>query len=370
MTGIRILLLADSHLGFDLPVRPRVPRRRRGDDFLANYAAALAPALAGEVDLVVHGGDVFDRPRVHESVAYEALGRLVRVAERGVPVFVVPGNHERSLIPHSRFARHPLLHVFDRPRTFTADVRGVTVGMAGFPHERRDVRTRFGELMEQTRWRDAGAALSVLCLHHCVEGATVGPADFTFTSAADVIRGRDIPSGLAAVLSGHIHRHQVLTHDLAGRPLAAPVLYPGSIERTSFAEQGEAKGFMVVTLLPDGGVHWTFRPLPARPMLVRELDAAALRGGELDVAMRDIIAAAPPDAVLRIRVSGDVAASDLHLFSAARLRAIVPGTMNVEVVMPDAPFRQRRRRASRVTAVPHAPSGAGATRTVELRLEL
>jgi DNA repair protein SbcD/Mre11 len=369
MAEIRILLLADSHLGYDLPVRPRVARRRRGDDFLANYAAALAPALAGEVDLVVHGGDVFDRPRVHESVAYEALGRLVRVAEGGVPVFVVPGNHERSLIPHSRFAHHPLLHVFDRPRTFTVGVRGTTVALAGFPYQRRDVRTRFGELLEQTRWRDVGATLSVLCLHHCVEGATVGPADFTFTSAADVIRGRDIPSGLAAVLSGHIHRQQVLTCDLAGRPLAAPVLYPGAIERTSFAEMNETKGFMVVTLSP-AGVDWAFRPLPARPMLVRELDAAVLRGRALDVALRDVIAAAPPDAVLRIRVSGDVSAADFHLLSATRLRAIAPGTMNVEVVMPDAPFRRRRTRASTGTLGPHARSGAATTPAVELRLEL
>jgi DNA repair protein SbcD/Mre11 len=369
MTEIRILLLADSHLGFDLPVRPRVARRRRGDDFLANYATALAPAVAGEVDLVVHGGDVFDRPRVHEGVAYEALGRLVRVAEGGVPVFVVPGNHERSLIPHSRFARHALLHVFDRPRTFTADVRGTTVALAGFPYQRRDVRARFGELLEQTRWRDAGAALSVLCLHHCVEGATVGPADFTFTSAADVIRGRDIPSGLAAVLSGHIHRHQVLTRDLAGRPLAAPVLYPGAIERTSFAEMNETKGFMLVTLSP-GDVSWEFRPLPARPMLVRELDAAVLRGRALDVALRDVIAAAPPDAVLRIRVPGDVSAADLHLLSASRLRTIAPGTMNVEVVMPDVPFSRRRARALTATPGPHARSGAAATPAVELRLEL
>jgi DNA repair protein SbcD/Mre11 len=369
MTPIRILLLADSHLGFDLPVRPRVERRRRGDDFLANYAAALAPALAGEVDLVVHGGDVFHRPRVHESVAYEALGRLVRVAERGVPVFVVPGNHERSLIPHSRFVRHPLLHVFDRPRTFTADVRGTTVALAGFPYQRRGVRAHFAELLEQTRWRDAGAALSVLCLHHCVEGATVGPGNFTFTRAPDVIRGRDIPCGVAAVLSGHIHRHQVLTRDLAGRSLAAPVLYPGALERTSFAESGEAKGFMIVRLSPGGDVSWTFQPLPTRPMLVRELDGAALRGRELDAALQHVIAATPPDAVLRIRLSGDVAAADLRLLSATHLRAIAPGTMNVEVVTPDTPFRQRRSRASRGTPTAHQRSGA-TPRAVELRLDL
>src|SRR5262245_55954218 len=68
---VRILLLADTHLGFDLPSSPRVGRRRRGHDFLANYALALEPALSGEVDLVVHGGDVFDRSSVPSSVAYQ-----------------------------------------------------------------------------------------------------------------------------------------------------------------------------------------------------------------------------------------------------------------------------------------------------------
>ena len=33
---IRILLIADTHLGFDLPFRPRIKRRRRGLDFFAN----------------------------------------------------------------------------------------------------------------------------------------------------------------------------------------------------------------------------------------------------------------------------------------------------------------------------------------------
>ena len=56
---VRILLLADSHLGFDHPVRPRVRRRRRGEDFLANHRRALRAAVDGKVDLVVHGGDVF-----------------------------------------------------------------------------------------------------------------------------------------------------------------------------------------------------------------------------------------------------------------------------------------------------------------------
>ena len=32
---VRILFLADTHLGYDLPFRPRIKRRRRGPEFFA-----------------------------------------------------------------------------------------------------------------------------------------------------------------------------------------------------------------------------------------------------------------------------------------------------------------------------------------------
>ncbi|MEJ2502906.1 MAG: metallophosphoesterase, partial [Gemmatimonadota bacterium] len=220
------------HLGYDLPLRPRVERRRRGHDFQANYERALEPALAGEVDVVVHGGDVFHRSRIPPSLAWQGLEPLVRVADRGVPVFVVPGNHERSRIPHRRFAAHPRLYVFDRPRMFEVGVRGTRLRLAGFPFVRGDVRSAFPGLVRETGWRPDRASVDVLCMHQCVEGATVGPSDFTFTGGRDVVRCRDLPAGMAAVLSGHIHRHQVLTRDPGGGALAAPVLYPGSAERT------------------------------------------------------------------------------------------------------------------------------------------
>lgn len=331
---IRVLFLADSHLGFDLPTQTRVKRRRRGHDFLANYAAALEPALAGEVDLVVHGGDVFDRPRIPVSLAYQAFEPLRRVADRGVPVFIVPGNHERSHMPHQRFALHRQVHVFDRPRTIVVEVRGTRIALTGFPYERRAVRTQFAELLARCEWRRECAALRLLCIHHCVEGATVGPADFTFTTAADVIRTAHIPSDFSAVLSGHIHRHQVLTKDLRGRPLLTPVLYPGSIERTSLAEIGEPKGFMILHLNQggDGGrVHWEFRRLPARPMVQEQLIAANLNARQLESAVRAIVAAAPHDAVLTIRIIGELTDAHWCSVSASQLRAFVPDTMNVEV---------------------------------------
>ena len=329
---VRILFLADSHLGLDLPLRPRVGRRRRGFDFLANYASALAPALSGDVDLVVHGGDVFNRSAPHSSVAHQAYEPLTRVADLGVPVFVVPGNHERSRLPHARLLVHRNIQIFDRPRTFALDVRGIRVALSGFPYERDDVRTKFTSLVEQTRWRDADVDHRLLCIHHCVEGATVGPGNFTFTTADDVIRGRDISPHFAAILSGHVHRHQVLTADLDRRPLGAPVLYPGSIERTSFAEIDEPKGFMTLRIGPEPrAMRWQFNALPARPMERHELDANRLDGAALERSILDIVHRAPTDAVIGIRVSGDLTDAHWRVMSSAYLRTRAPETMNLDV---------------------------------------
>jgi DNA repair exonuclease SbcCD nuclease subunit len=329
--AVRILLLADSHLGFDLPVNPRVERRRRGHDFLANYAAALKPALNGEVDLVVHGGDLFHRSRVVPSLAYQAFEPLRKVADAGVPVFIVPGNHERARLPHLRFATHPGIHVFDRPRTFVRSVGGTTLALAGFPYQ-RDVRTRFPEVLHSTAWNAARADVHLLCLHHSVEGAMVGPANYTFTTAADVVRHRDVPATFAAVLSGHIHRHQVLTSDLARRPLATPVLYPGSLERTAYAEMGEPKGFLIVRVSPVARrVAWEFRELPARPMVRREVTPVGMSEAALQAAVQDIIASAPIDAVLSIRMTAPLTDAQWRAVSSARLREMAPPTMNVEI---------------------------------------
>jgi len=43
---LRVLFVSDTHIGLDWPARPRVVRRRRGDDFFQNFERALEPARA------------------------------------------------------------------------------------------------------------------------------------------------------------------------------------------------------------------------------------------------------------------------------------------------------------------------------------
>lgn len=256
----RVLFFSDTHLGLDWPARPRVDRPRRGDSLYANAERVATRALAGDIDLVIHGGDLFHRPDVPLWVAERGYSLVRRVADRGVPVAVVPGNHERGALPFPLLARHPAIHVFDRPRTALVHARGQRVALGGFPYLRR-VRAAFRAQLAATALETAEADLKLLCAHHCFEGARVGTHDWVFRDADDVVRGADVPA-VAAVLSGHVHRHQVLTRDLLGAPLAAPVLYAGSVERTSVAERGEAKGYLVLDFDAGKLTRWQFEALP------------------------------------------------------------------------------------------------------------
>jgi exonuclease SbcD len=339
---IRILLIADTHLGFDLPFRPRVQRRRRGPDFFENYERALRPALEREVDLVVHGGDVFFRSRVPTALVEMAMAPLIRVAEGGVPVYVVPGNHERSRIPLHLWTTHPNIHIFDRPGTFLCVVGDTSIALSGFPFTRR-VRDVFHSLVEQTGHRETKADLYLLCIHQVVEGAQVGKINYTFRSGPDIIRGKDIPGAFAVVLAGHIHRGQILTHDLQNLPLAAPVVYPGSIDRTSFAERNEEKGYVIVQFEQMGNQYEiTFMPLPTRPMVMIELEAGHWRRGDVEGWLQERLSELDPEAIVQIKPLGSVSEELLQILNASNLRSLAPPSMNVSLA-----FASHRRRGSK-----------------------
>jgi len=189
-----------------------------------------------------------------------------------------------------------------------------------------DVGLRFRELLSSTGWDEGRERLRLLCMHQTVEGARVGPVGYTFRPGADVVAGREIPEGLTAVLTGHIHRQQVLTRDLAGKPLQAPVLYPGSVERTSRAERDERKGYLILEV--EGGVScgWRFVELPARPMI--DLELASLGGARLRERIAAALSRVAPDAVVRLKIEG---LSRLGI-SEATVRSRAPSTMNVELV--------------------------------------
>jgi exonuclease SbcD len=341
MAVMRLLFLADTHLGFDYPFRPRIDRRRRGEDFFANYARALEPAFKGEVDAVIHGGDLLFRSKVPARLVDMALAPLKEIADKGVDVFIVPGNHERSRIPFRILSLHPNIHIFDVPRTFIFERWGLRLGLAGFPYWRDNVRARFPHVCLETAWKEKQNSCDgmILCLHHCFEGATVGPGNYTFWNNDDVIRIGDVPEEFSAVLSGHIHRFQVLINNLHGKSITTPILYPGSIERTSFAEKNEPKGYLKISLKKMDGMKiegqlalfWEFVRLPTRPMVRVNIPVNGLNRDALKDFIRQALKGLDPESVVKLQMEGPVHEDALSVLRAESLRALTPSQMNVSL---------------------------------------
>ena len=341
MARARIVFFADTHLGFDFPVRPRIERRRRGPDFFDNFHRVLDYARETRPDVVLHGGDLFFRARVPQPIIDMVYSDLYQFAAQGIPILIVPGNHERSILPGSLFLGHPNIHIFDQPRSFVFDVDGAQLVFSGFPCRRMDVCEQFSPLLEASGWGQHAGACQLLCLHQTVEGASVGPSGYTFRHGKDVIPRAALPQAAIAILSGHIHRKQVLQARQAGEHRSPPVIYPGSIERTSFAERDETKGFYDITLTKAMDGRWgieklDFRELPARPMVDLVLGKGLAPGQVVDY-IRAESSQMDPDSIVRLRCEIGVDEAVKQATTSRLLREILPETMNCQF---SSDFRQ------------------------------
>ena len=333
-TNIRLILFADTHLGFDYPVRPRIQRRRRGTDFFDNFKRVLRYAVENRADFIVHGGDFFFRSKIPSKIVDLAYQMLFAFSDNNIPFIIVPGNHERSRLPSSILFTHPHIHIFDRPKTLQLNVRNTRIAISGFPFERNNMRDRFLEILKAANTENFSTDIRLLCMHQAVQGARVGPANYTFRYGRDVIRMKDIPSDFLAVLCGHIHRQQILLNYTSGCQSPVSVIYPGSIERTSFAEKSEEKGFFELEFYRACENRWKihhtkFIPLPARPMADVILNGE-VNGKNIKDFILTKIASLDPDSIIRLKVDLECDPAVMSLLTSAFLRDLLPKTMNFQ----------------------------------------
>jgi DNA repair exonuclease SbcCD nuclease subunit len=114
-----------------------------------------------------------------------------------------------------------------------------------------------------------------------------------------------------------------------------PLIYPGSTERTAFAEKDETKGYVLLDLRGARGdrgmiVGERFVALPTRPMVDLEFQLDGAAGAQLAALMDRAFAGLDPQSILRLTLTGRPERDDLTLFSARALRHRAP-RMNIEM---------------------------------------
>lgn len=262
---IKILFLSDTHLGEDYPIRPGSERIRRGEDLFRNFEFVLNEAKRKNVDFVVHGGDLFFRTKVHPVVVDRVYQIILDFANSGIPIIIVPGNHESSRLPASLLLQHPNIYIFKKPEVFIFPEKNIA--FAGFPFIRGNIKEQFLEIQRHLFELCKNTPVKLMCFHHPVEGCKVNPGNFTFRKREDTIQMKDINDSFDAYLSGHIHPQQILYKTIGEKKI--PIIYPGSTERISFAEKNETKGYYIITInnQSKNKIMAEFNTLQSRPMV-------------------------------------------------------------------------------------------------------
>ncbi|HPF38662.1 MAG TPA: metallophosphoesterase [Phycisphaerae bacterium] len=300
---VRILHIADTHIGADLPRRRRHARPRRGDDFVDRYRNVMRIGLDAGVDLVIHAGDLFDSPRPSADAIAAAAAPMRDAASSGVPVVIAPGNHERSAVSQALPLAHDHIHVLATPRTLLFEVRGLRIAVSGFPCIRRGSAAGFDAALGATGWRDQTADVRILVLHQALDSAVCGPAAFRFRTGDDVIDRAAIPTEFDYVACGHIHRYQKLRPAERLRP---HIVYAGSPDRISFAERDEPKGCVIAEVGPARVAH-RFVEHAVRPMSIHPLAVNGRTNDQIMEAIAAIVDGLPDNAIAQVRLTGAAA---------------------------------------------------------------
>ncbi|MGC9366807.1 MAG: metallophosphoesterase family protein [bacterium] len=332
---VKILFFSDTHLGFDYPLRNINERVSRGEDFFRNFQYILEFAVNQKVNCLIHGGDLFYRSKIPPVIVNRVYKRLIEFSKYRIPLFIVPGNHERSNLPPSIFFENPYLNIFSSLKTFhihlNENLNTPDIALTGFPYQ-KNIRSNFSNLMMEMKSSLLKSQLNLLCMHHIVEGATIGPKNYTFRKGKEVIKINDLPRNFQAILCGHIHRRQVLWKK--NSPENIPVIFSGSTERTSFAEKNEPKGFYLIEF--SKRVKWefdsfNFKVLKTRPMEVIDINPSNVNLNNLNQLIIEKCKTFSPSSLVKIKITNPEMHKSINL---RKIKSALPKSMIINIQYP------------------------------------
>ncbi|HVX30972.1 MAG TPA: exonuclease SbcCD subunit D, partial [Nitrolancea sp.] len=255
-------------------------------------------AIAENVDAVLFAGDAFKNRDPSPTLQRMFARRIRRLAEAQIPTVLLAGNHDLPSIMARATAIDiyqalgiPNIHIARNIGVLNLTTRSGPLQIVTLPWVPRNTilthealrnlpddeqLLKFGELISAGVGQRASELdpdiPAVLLGHLSLEGAKLGSEQSIMLGAEVVLTPAEISvDAFTYVALGHIHGHQQVG-------VIPPVVYAGSVERVDFGEARETKGFVMVDI--DRGTNgtwdarWQFRPLPTRPFLTLEFEAA------------------------------------------------------------------------------------------------
>jgi len=331
---MKILHTADIHLGITTygRVDPVSGLNSRLLDVQRAFQFMVARALEEDIDLFLFCGDAFRNPDPSPTEQMIFAECLRPLSERGIPIVLLVGNHDHP-VTFGRASSIDIFgylqgqaRVFRRPEVALLQTKSGPLQLIALPwpvrsllmtqeNLRRRPATEIREFIEQlyVQYVQSAAARldptlpTVLAGHFSVQGAELSGSERTsvIDHEPKFTVGQLALPPIDYVALGHIHRHQNLN------PGGIPVVYSSSIERVSFREADDPKGFVLVeieTLRGHKQTRYAFVETPARRFIDLYVDVRSSRHPTeqiLAVLARHPIA----NAIVRLRYQVDESAA-------------------------------------------------------------
>lgn len=266
--SLQILHCSDTHLDKNFNISNLSKAALRKNDLNQSFSAIVEYAVKNKPDIFLIAGDVFDKI-LPTNLARVFLTQQIRLLnDANISVFMIGGNHE---VP--RFGASPSLAidvlgsagiatVFSQSDTIQSkklSIRGKTVSISG-----RSYYTQFeGANPLKDIKVPVGDDYNVLIIHGSLQGLGVA-SSVPELAYQNPFLADDIEKGLNYLALGHFHNHFEREYK------DCKILNPGSIEKLSWAEINDEKGFVWAEL---NGTETTteFIKLKTRPMETNEL---------------------------------------------------------------------------------------------------
>jgi len=330
---LKILHFADLHLGVESYGRidPATGLSSRFLDFQFVLDQVVDYALENRVDLVLFCGDAYQSREPSQTQQREFARRINRLSTSGIPIFLLIGNHD---LPNA-IGRATTCEIFDtlaiknvyvsnRPEIHRIPTKSGTIQIVSLPWLRRSAVLSKEETknlsLEQINQKlqqvltntiatnvpklDPGLP-SILAAHVWVSGAKVGSErSMTIGQEHALLLSNVANPAFDYVALGHIHKHQVLSHN-------PPVVYPGSLERLDFSEEEDDKGFYVVEIDSDKEtgkrqVSFDFHPVIGRRFLTININIEPQDADPTSTVLKAIRLSGEDkirDAIVRLQIS-------------------------------------------------------------------
>lgn len=291
---------ADTHLGYAARCRTSSNglNMRVRDGYLG-FRETITQMIDAGVDLVLHGGDLFHRSHPNITDIAFARRQLERLADAGIPVIGVTGNHDFAN-DRGKYAATAAVHDPGRNIVMVTDPYQVLTPAAGLNIH---AVSHVGLISADRAIPElVNNEVNILISH----GAAQVPGHEIFAtvdSPGEAVLGYDVLTlPWTVTLLGHYHGMGPLPGFDAGP--TGQAWYAGSLLRRGFSDPEGGRGWLKVTIHDDGTTTIERQYIHQRPQHdLPVIDAANLTGTDVEQAILANLATIDvTDAIVRQRV--------------------------------------------------------------------